>query len=434
MKKQLLATAIAGMFAVPAIAQVTVSGNLDVTATRSNKVEEVAASGTTAYRNTETSNTGGGNGISGTASSWVTPQLVFEAKEDLGGGMTATARFSQSIAAETFAARDRYVEVGGGFGSVRLGRFNPFIGGLDSYSGAGTSNSPGDLDQMATGSVKLFGSGITGGSFGRQDGQVQFTSPTFSGFNVVVGYGSNSTDDTANTNRLSENKMQSLGVQYKAGPLTVAAAMGERKVKTAATTGTKGRAFFFNATQNATATQDTAANSTVGDSIGGTTGYTLTQGAFPTGNILGVITSAGAIAGAQFDAKHEFDWLGASYNLGPATVMVSHSRRKTTSNSSTSGSATSTLNDAKVNSIGLMVPLGATTLRVSTYAGKDERGTGNTDDAKLEGNQISATYNLSKRTFIYAVTGDSEVKRDGSSSTIYTRKEKGNSIGVVHTF
>lgn len=442
MKKQLLATAVAGLFAVPAVAQITVSGNIDVTATRSNEISQTASGGTTPYSVVEQKNTGSGLGAGiddASTTGWATSELIFQATEDLGGGLKATARFSQNISGNTLGVqRDRYVDVAGGFGSVRLGRFNGFIGNFNNFSGAGTTAQGGELNSFTTGGGRLFGSGITGGNFERNSGQIQYTSPSFSGFTVSAAYADNSSDTTSTANRLTESKMQTIGAEYKAGPLTVAFASGERKNKTAGVAAVKGRAFFYNGTVNATMEQSTGATTTVGDAVGATTGYSLLQGSVtPNGGngvLAGLVTVAGATEQGAIDATHDFDWIGASYNLGPATIMASHALRKSISNTTAVGSAQAQLNDAKLTSVGLMVPLGATTLRASTYQGKDERGTATTDDVKIEGYQLGVTYNLSKRTYLYGVVGESDVKRDGSTSTAHTRTEKSNSIGVVHTF
>jgi len=435
MKKQLLATAIAGLFVVPAVAQVTVSGTIDVAATASNKVTGLSA--TNAATSTTLNNTGGAGATTGaangggavtstTASSWSTSEIVFSGTEDLGGGLKATARFSQVITTGTVDKRDRVLGLEGGFGSVRLGRFTPAIGGLNAYSGAGTANQAGDLDHMSSGGTDLFAASVAG-DFGRQDGLIQYSSPSFNGITVTATYGDN-TSKTQAANSLVETKMQAIGAAYTAGPLKVEFASGERKNKTAAVVATAGTAFFFNSTNNSTVTQTTGVTTVVGASAVASQ-YSL--GTLT--NALGVVMTPGANAVTEVDAKHEYDWLGASYNLGPATLMPSHSRRKTSANPTTSSVQATTV-DAKVNSVGVMIPMGATTFRLSGYTGKDERSTAATDDAKLSGQQVSATYALSKRTFIYAVMGEAEIKRDSSASTSVERKEKTSALGLVHNF
>lgn len=439
MKKHVLAVAVAAAVSMPAVAQVTVSGTLDVAATRSLKESTMAGSGSTTVTTAESKGTGSGS-LSGTTTSstvgYATSEMIFQATEDLGGGLKATARYSQNIGNETMTARDRYIDVAGGFGSVRLGRFNAFTGNFNNFSGAGTTNQAGDLNDFTTGGAETFQTALTNASFERQSGLIQYTSPSFNGFTVSAGYGNNSNDTTTTASSLDESKTTYLGVEYKAGPLTIQGAMSEKKNKTRAVAGTAGKAWFTNGTHNATGTQSTASATTLGDATT-TNGYSMsstlavpqTGGATP--GVSGLVTSAGIAAVSAAEAKHEFDWLGASYNLGPATLMAATARRKTESGSV--GSAATTSNDAKVNAVGLMVPLGATTLRASVYDGKDERATGATDDMKLEGHQVSVTYNLSKRTYLYGVMGESEVKREGSATSA-TRTNKSNAIGVVHTF
>lgn len=441
MKKHLIAAAVAAAVGVPAAAQVSVSGNIDVTATRTNKVTTVTGSGNT-VATTEQRNTGSGLGAGiddASTTGWATSELIFEATEDLGGGLKATARISQNISGNAFGVqRDRYVNLAGGFGSVRLGRFNPITGGYNNYSGAGTTAQAGDLNHVATGGAKIFGSAITGGNFERNSGVVQYSSPSFNGVTVNAMYADNSSDVSTTANSITESKMQGLGAVYASGPLRLEFVSAERKNKTAAVAAVAARAFFFNGSNSTTGTQTTAGAATLGSAatIGS---YTLPTGQLALANsgggfnVTGIVTSAGVDAQLATDATHEFDWVGASYSVGPATLLASHARRKTESNSVTSATQ-ATLNDAKINSVGLMVPMGATTFRVSAYNGEDSRGTGNTDDMKLSGHQIGATYSLSKRTYLYAVMGESEVKRDTVSSTGTERKEKSNSLGVVHTF
>ena len=91
MKKHLLAAAVAAAVCVPAAAQVSVSGNIDVNAMKSTKITTVTGS-TTAT--TDAKNTGSGADGTNSASQtgWATSELIFQATEDLGAGLKATAR------------------------------------------------------------------------------------------------------------------------------------------------------------------------------------------------------------------------------------------------------------------------------------------------------------------------------------------------------
>jgi predicted porin len=87
-----------------------------------------------------------------------------------------------------------------------------------------------------------------------------------------------------------------------------------------------------------------------------------------------------------------------------------------------------------MNAFGVSVPVGAMTLTASTYSGTDARNAGvATDDMKLSGNQFSLSYPMSKRTRLYAVVGENNVKRD-AGSTAATSKSTATSVGLVHSF
>lgn len=441
MKKHILAAAVAATFGVPAVAQVTVSGNVDVAAHRANKVTTLT--GTTTATTDQRSVGSGSSGTDTTTTGWATSELIFTATEDLGGGLKATAVFSQDISGNLLGvARDRSVAVAGGFGTVRMGRFNSVVGGLNNYSGAGTTGQAGSLEQMTSGREQLFGAAIANNpSLQRNSGLVQFTTPSFNGFTAAAVYGKNSNDLSTTANSVTSSQQHGIGLAYTAGPLKVEFVSSQRKNKTAAVAGIQAQAFFFNGTNNNTGVQTTAGTLAVGAAVGAqasnftqsTSAAAVAAGNPTTSALQGVVTVAGLTAASAVNATHDLDWLGASYNLGPASLSVVHARRKAVANT-TASLVQGTLHDATINGIGVIVPSGAITFRASAYSGKDERATGNTDDAKLSGHQVSATYSLSKRTYLYAVMGESDVKRETATSTILERKEKSNSIGVVHTF
>lgn len=109
--------------------------------------------------------------------------------------------------------------------------------------------------------------------------------------------------------------------------------------------------------------------------------------------------------------------LGVRYNFGPvvASFIYEDSQRDV------AGLRTF---DAQSWEIGARFPMGA--LAPYITFGQGER---NTDD--VDGWQIGTTYNLSRRTWIYAAVG--EAQRE-SATGINVRKESGYAIGLVHTF
>ncbi len=346
--------------------------------------------------NYKTRSTGAHNG-------WTASEVRIAGSEDLGGGLKASFAIASGIgsvpdAGQTgFADRDRFLQLDGGFGSVRIGRFVPTAGmGFHGFSGAATTSTAGTLYGIGNASTTaggathrgLFAGGIAG-SFERNANNVQYTSPNFNGFSVSANYGTSSTDVGATGfDGKTETRISGLGVSYSAGPLRVAAGMNERKGKVEANPG--------------------AAITVFGDTL---------------------VASANT---AQSSTKADLDWIGASYDLGVATVMLTHVKRKDTS--TTAAGVTTTNGDIKTNAFGVSVPMGAFTVNASMYRGKNNLTSAGTDDTKLNGHQLSVRYALSKRTVVYAAMGENKVKRSGGNTTGVAGKFTSNNIGLMHSF
>ncbi len=422
MKKHLLALAVAATFTGPAIAQqVTVSGTLDISPISVTKTQ-IQSSSSTETR-TATASTTGGN--------WATSLVNFQASEDLGGGLKATAFINQVVNATTgeFTARDRWIELSGGFGAIKAGRFSPAAeGGYTAFAVAGTTNSAGTTDSSAydlfVGTLGLKDEfsrsiktntvadnqstissafDISARDAGRQAGIVQFTTPTVGGFKATLEVIQNSDDrDASARTGEAETKQQGVVLAYAAGPLAVSGSHTKRSVKREAA----------------------AASSLV--ALNGTTGATTSEfQADGTGQIL-----SGTAAIVERKVESSISWVGASYNLGPATVLYSYATRK--DEMSANNAANVTQSDLKVHTIGIKVPLGAVTLSASTYDGDDSRSpTDATDDVNLKGHQIGLKYDLSKRTYAYGVMG---VNKATSSTPANNAKREQTNLGVVHTF
>ncbi len=403
MKKHILVAAVATAFAGPAMAQqVTVSGLIDV-------APQVA---TKASVGADTLKTSGSTGASG----WSTSNITFTATEDLGGGLKASAVISSffdstsgspgngsaagaTTAYNTIGGRDRFIRLEGGFGTVQFGRFTPAINGVCTYACAGgTNNNAGTID--STGSDLVAGTlggrsslsaaadkslrahnaftsgvgapaaaGVNAAHMEHQSGVIEFTTPTFSGFNGVLTYIQGKADDSraAGQDKLDQNGVR---LNYTAGPLSASLATGTRKGEQEAEQQTKSKA----------------------------------------------------------------DWLGASYNLGVAQLFFVHAKRKDSFTDLNPAAAGVTLSNIKVNTFGVAVPLGVVTLNASMYEGEDSEGAGSADDRELKGNQVSARYTLSKRTFLYAVSGVNKDSRKDASQANDDFKRTQTQFGVVHSF
>lgn len=195
MNKKLIAAALAGAFIAPvAMAEVQIYGAVDVS------VESVSANGAANSANDVNSRTRVTSNTS---------KIGFKGSEDLGSGLKAIWQVEQGVqmdgsGTDTFATRNSFVGLEGGFGKVLAGRHdsayktlaavvNPLPNGVADICGGGTTNA-------------LFCRGAT-----RMVNSAHYFSPSFSGFSAGMSYG---TDEarTADTNK----DVYSLAVQYKA--------------------------------------------------------------------------------------------------------------------------------------------------------------------------------------------------------------------------
>lgn len=182
--------------------------------------------------------------------------------EDLGGGLKALFHLESGFnmdtgdqaAANGLFNRQAFVGLGGGFGEVRLGRqYTPywelrsasnnnndtaFAPTDDVWSNLGLSSalaaafdagglSTADAGTLATATLGL----LTPDYSLRQNNQITYRTPNFSGVTGVVAYalGENKADATATVASQSATPTLSLKVQYDAGPLMVGFAHQNQK-------------------------------------------------------------------------------------------------------------------------------------------------------------------------------------------------------------
>lgn len=368
MKKTLIALAAVAA-ATGAMAQATISGVLDIAVSNSAKTSTTAAGANGATTTVKTSNT------SGNAGSWATSELRFGGTEDLGGGLKASFQLNSDLrgAAPGFVTRDRWLQLSGNFGSLRIGNQGNVgnSAGFNAYTQTGTTG-VGSTYGLA---VNPLGGAANAAIEGieRQANVINYTSPNFNGVTVMVGTARNSSDETdtvAGKVGKAETTQNGLSVTYASGPLSAGFGITNRTSKIEANTA--------------------------------------------------ALAAAGEI-------KVKANFIGASYNLGVATVgaaIINNDKK-------TGGAAT---RDQKLNVVGVTVPMGAFTLRASTYTGKDSGAAVATDNIKLSGHQLSVTYALSKRTTAYLYTGENKTKRDGAASTAAVAKTTGTHVGIAHSF
>jgi predicted porin len=385
---------------------VSIGGIVEIAPYQTGKVTTSSSNTATAQslKNTRTAGPG----------TWSTSVLNISGTEDLGGGLRASFFLMTNLGnlanTNTYApdtalgGRERSLSLtSANLGTLRFGRFVAAPGtGFHSFSGAGSATLPGSSYGISQGHST---SATTAGDFGhsnfhaysataatyeRQNNLLQFTSNAINGFTVTVAHGRNALDnDSAATPGKTNQEYTGAQVVYAAGPLSIGFGVNDRKGEAEAV---------------AVVNADPAANPIV----------------------------VGSAATARSSNKGTLNWVGASYNFGAFTLFGHHVVRE--DKETTAAGVTTTQIDANLTGFGVSVPMGALTLRASTYSGKDKRAAGATDDRKLTGHQLSAVYALSKRTSLVAATGKNEYKRDGAASITSARKYEATTLTVNHTF
>jgi predicted porin len=224
MKKTIIASAIAAVVAAPAaFADIKISGqiNQEFTSGYDHDTTTAAASQTTSTRNNDT--LGSGNNA----------DIVFSGSEDLGNGMTASFKIHHYFDDSTVGtAADQTIGLAGDFGSVTVGRFEPYT--VSSITSMMNIDASEDLDLETS-----FGQG-------RTEGGIKYVSPNMNGLTVgfegfadetdtgdnfatttVFAQYSNAgltvkvaqEDDSTTANTYGDIQVTSIGVAYKMGDL-----------------------------------------------------------------------------------------------------------------------------------------------------------------------------------------------------------------------
>jgi predicted porin len=226
MKKHLIAAAVAAAVAAPAMAQVSLDGYWEGNYGSIKKSGGAATTKTTSM-----------NGLSDVFGG---SEINFRGTEDLGGGLKAgfrlTKEFSEATGAGVNASEwtNAFLTVETGMGSIAAGRF---ISGARDLGGVYRFN--GDF-----GRVNAF----VNSAGNRPAQQLQYTSPAFMGFNLVLGSAKAETDglDSATSESLAM-------IRYVAGPLRVAASSNKIKGRPADTGSATAVGRASNANQKETA-------------------------------------------------------------------------------------------------------------------------------------------------------------------------------------
>jgi predicted porin len=349
MKKHLIAAAVAGALAVPAMAQVTVYGLLDM---GYSNVSTKDTDGDT----TDTVGINNGAGLSGS-------RLGFKGTEDLGGGLKAgfvyeTALQNANSKAAIGGVRAALISLSSNsMGSLSFGRGNTLGKNTnDSFSafGGGGSFEQGNVAYEVT-----RGSALENGdaedikaAVDRSSNQVTYVSPTFSGFKVAAQLVSNSTDKDD-----KDGKLESSGTAFQL-------------------------AYAGN---------------------GFTAAYTRSDLDTDVEEVSPVApTSSKAAVKAVTAAKSEtkLDQFGVTYKMGAVKVFGLYNDAQY---QASEGAAKA---ENKGYDIGATYTMGKTTLLASFGDGemKDKDG----DVTDVSGMQAQVHYALSKRTTVYALYGKTE--------------------------
>lgn len=268
--------------------------------------------------------------------------------------------------------RQTWVGVTGGFGHIRAGYLVNNIYVLSSQSGYNQT-----FEGLIGADVfHIHGNAIVGGTRGNG---VQYTTPAFGPVTATLQYGAGNgrqTLETANAATQDNLSRTGLKLDYANGPLKGAYAY--------------------------------------------TTAKTVTLASILTSNAQGE-TLTTPTAGEN---KGSLNQLIGSYNFGPATVAYLINDGKNTL------ASTGAVTKYKSNQLTVSAPMGKVTWRGSVGNLKTETTTATTVDVK--GYQFGATYDLSKRTVAYLMSGKTE--DTGSSKSVWHANRTATALGINHSF
>jgi predicted porin len=357
---------------------VTISGRLDMGATsiKTANTSEVVADKTTTV-----------NDFTGAQNTRTTSRLTFSGEEDLGGGLKARFNIETGLNpsddAGLFAGSTRtgMMQLAGGFGTVTIGTFLNAHDAVRGFSAATVGVPGGDFLARAATAAQFKGAlEAYLGSASAVRTELGLTEAEYSALSIGV-------------NGRSRNS-----VSYTSPNINgFTASLGTNNQK--------------NVTSGVKATGTSA-------SVAYTSGPLSARVAIANGKNSNSTT--GALVGKTSDTA-----LAASYNLGVAIPYVQYETAKVT----IAGG-----DYFKVDSyeVGARFPMGAFTPYVTFSNGKHKVEDGTI--AKSSAYQIGTTYDLSKRTYLYAATGRDNTKGSGLTAGEFQNKRTGYAVGLVHSF
>ncbi len=395
MKKTLVALAALAATASFAQSSVTISGRMDLG--HANLKTDTVTAGAKSTSKTFS--------LAGDQQGRTTSRLTFAGTEDLGGGLRANFNYETRLNPDNIAAagmdrtRNMFLNLSGGFGSVTIGTYLNPIDAIRGFSVA-TYSAPGgdflanhiglgasetlvtDADLVAAGAAAgapgaaqraalraAFGNGLSG----RSTNSIGYRTPNMGGFVASLGFSQEKTSKDAVALNKANGFIGSVG--YANGPLNAQFAFGQAK------------------------------------------GTILVPAA-------GTVLAVGRTAAKSTDVA-----MAVSYDLGVAAPYVQYERTKAEI-SSLFGAAVDVDLVTRAFEVGAKFPMGAFTPYVTFGSGKIGDGVSATKDTKTSAFQIGTTYDISKRTYVYAATGNFKIKDDGANYI----KTTGYKVGLVHSF
>jgi predicted porin len=173
MKKHLIAAAVAAAFAVPAMAQVKVSGTLE-----------------TGYVNIAQDDSGAiGSANRGLGAQHSTSSIVFSGSEDLGGGLKASFNLGMEFAGADGISSGTLDNTGQQFQTASVSLSSASFGTIDLGTFAHKARDLGGVYRFAgnVGRLAADGSAADGSAYNAPDtvqDSIQYTSPSFNGFTL----------------------------------------------------------------------------------------------------------------------------------------------------------------------------------------------------------------------------------------------------------
>ena len=383
MKKHLIAAAVAAAVVAPAaMAQnVSIYGILSQAYTDvDTKLSVGATSATVSNTNTGTQGAQAGS------------RLGFRGTEDLGGGMKAGFVYELGVNTDTGTGANRlgYLDLSGAFGTFRLGKVDSLTRSIyNSYTAHSNSG---------------FAPGNTGASYGVIGSTLYALGEGTSVANSIAkGCGNFTGGDKAECDE-------------------VAAAFGFGGTRVTNSIGYISPSFSGLTAQIQYGKADVDLSTVAGSASNEQVNFGLSYAAGPLALAIARDTvEIGREAAAPGNTTSDIttDMIGAAYDFGVAKAFLNYTSKKY----EVTGFSEIKIKDT---TIGVSVPLGAVVL-VGSYSDGDTKTDGSKVD--VDGFQLQANYNLSKRTKVYAMYGETE-----ASEADVKWKLDGFAIGVQHSF